>query len=105
MKNIFNKTKLDNLKNGFFQMLTKRRKLLLFLVLVLVLAYSGYLWYAAVYNYSWNENKKQEYIKSKTNEEIFFNRTKFEEVISKTEKRKAEYQNTAEVPRDIFGIE
>jgi uncharacterized membrane protein len=105
LENIFKKMKIDNFKNNFFEMFSKKRMFLLSFLFLSVLVYSGYLWYTSIYNYSWDENKKQEYIKSKSNEENSFNKARFEKNISEIEKRKAEYLKPLETPRDIFGLE
>lgn len=103
-ENILKKIKVNKFKNEFCKMLNRNKRLVLFMLFLFIIIYSGFLWNSSVYNYSWDENKKQEYIKSKTSEDNFFNKTRFESIISKTEKRSANYQNPNETPRDIFGI-
>ncbi len=105
LENIFKKIRIDNFKNKFFKILSKKRKLLLFVFFLFILIYAGYLWYGSVYNYSWDENKKQEYIKSKSGEDNSFDKVKFEKIVSEIERRKAEYQIPVGASRDIFGIE
>jgi anionic cell wall polymer biosynthesis LytR-Cps2A-Psr (LCP) family protein len=105
MNKILIKKIINNLKNNLLEIFEKKGKFLFFLLLFLVFVCSGLAWYFFVYNYSWDEGKKQDYIKSKSNEEIFFNKSKFDDVVLEIERRKTEYQKTFDVPRDIFGIE
>ena len=105
MKEFLEKLKLVEFRDRFFSLLVKKNGFLLFIFFLLVLAYSAYLWYSTAYNYSWDENKKLEYIQSKSTGENFFSKARFDNVVHKTEKRKTEYQNQIENPRDIFGVE
>lgn len=104
IEDVLKKINIGELKEKFFSIFYGKGKIFLLTMFLLCLVYCGYLSYTFIYNSSWNEDKKQEYINSKSNDDVFFNRSKFEGVISNIEKRKTEYQNSIEVSRDIFGL-
>jgi len=104
LENILKKIKIDGVKNNFFARLSKKRMFLLSFLFLSVLTYSAYLWYTSICNYSWDEGKKQEYLKSKSDDENSFNKARFEKIIAEIEKRKVEYRKPVETSRDIFGL-
>jgi len=76
---------------------------MLFLFFLALLGYCGYLWKMYVSDYSWSEEKKLEYIKSKGSE-VFLDENKFEKIFQESEARKIEYEKTVENISDIFRL-
>ncbi|MFA5993652.1 MAG: hypothetical protein WC823_01685 [Parcubacteria group bacterium] len=80
-----------------------KSSLILLGVSFLFLAYCALIWYQNVYNYAWDEVKKQEYMNNK-NAGTNLNRVKFEKALKDTEKRREEYQKNVENIKDIFRL-
>jgi Ca2+/Na+ antiporter len=78
-------------------------KLIVFALFFLLSLCCVYIWYSYVYNYQWSAEKKAEYMKTK-DEEVTFNRKKFQEIVEKERKRAEEYERPIEIKKDIFGI-
>jgi hypothetical protein len=74
-----------------------------FALFILLSVFCIYIWYSYVYNYQWSEDKKTEYLKTKNNE-ITFDRKKFQEIIEKEKKRTEDYKKATISEKDIFGI-
>lgn len=75
----------------------------LLLFILILFGYCGYFWKTYVRDYSWGEERKQEYIKSKENG-VAFNRDDFNEMLKKAGERKREYDRNIEDVTDIFRI-
>jgi hypothetical protein len=83
--------------------LSGKIKNILFLLFFGLSFYCGYIWYTYVYNPSWSEEKKTEYLKTK-DKEVTFNRKKFQDIVEKEKKRGEEYQKKIDQTNDIFRI-
>ncbi|MEI6587999.1 MAG: hypothetical protein WCO05_03565 [Candidatus Moraniibacteriota bacterium] len=78
-------------------------KLFVFILFFILSGYCVYVWYSCVYDYSWSEDRKSEYLKTK-DKEVTFNRKKFQEIVEKEQKKEEEYDKKIVVEKDIFGI-
>jgi hypothetical protein len=85
--------------------LLKRNRVVLIIFSLILLGYCVYLWYSFIYNPSWSEGRKQEYIESRKEESVVFDKNNFNKVISETENRKNNFQKSAENIPDIFSLE
>ena len=101
---ILKKLKTAKFKEIISKIFLGRSKFFILLLAFLLLAYCEYSWYFYFYNSSWNNDKKQEYAKTKSDRTVFFNEEKFQKIVNKIEERKNKYQNTLEVTRDIFNL-
>ncbi|MEK7598308.1 MAG: hypothetical protein AAB487_01080 [Patescibacteria group bacterium] len=100
--------KLANLKNKTKEKLDKistflkeKSRWILFFIFLFFMGYSAYLWNIYIYNSTWSESRKQEYINTKEKEAIF-KKDKFRSVIDETRNRKANYQKNIEDVPNIF---
>ena len=72
-------------------------------IVMLLLGYFGYLWYAYVANPQWSDSQKQKYISTKESA-ISFDQKGFDSVISEIGKRKSEYDNKINNALDVFRL-
>lgn len=84
--------------------LLKRNRISLAIFSLAILSYCAYLWYGYLYHPGWSAAKKQEYIESRKEEEVVFNKNKFDKAISEIEIRKSYFQKPVENIPDIFSI-
>jgi hypothetical protein len=72
-------------------------------LLIFSAAYLFYVWYFFVFNFSWSEDKKQEYLNIH-GKDITLDENKFNEVADEFSKRKEKYDIKSEPVKDIFQI-
>ena len=84
-------------------MLNRKRGIILFSVFLIILGYSGYLWYRYIANPNWSDLRRQEYISTKQND-VTFARDKFDEIVKEIDSRKINYQKNLENIPDIFRL-
>lgn len=101
LKNSPNGIDLSKLSKKLGEFISNKEKYVLFLVAAIFFGYCGYLWYAYVYNYQWNDAEKQAYINTKKSS-VAFDRKNFEKVLDEIKARQTEYDKTIENQRDIF---
>jgi hypothetical protein len=84
--------------------LLKKNRIFLLIFSLAIFSYCAYLWYVYIYNPEWNEIRKQVYIESWQEEEVVFNKNRFNKVIAELENRKNNFfQSTENIP-DIFSL-
>jgi hypothetical protein len=81
----------------------RRSSLILFGIGFIFLGYCVYMWYQNVYNYEWDEVKKQDYMNNK-NAGTSLNRVKFERALADIARRKEIYGKNLENMKDIFHL-
>jgi hypothetical protein len=81
----------------------RRSSLVLFGIGFIFLGYCVYMWYQNVYNYEWDEVKKQDYMNNK-NAGTSLNRVKFERSLADIARRKEAYDKNLENMKDIFHL-
>ncbi|OGI17309.1 MAG: hypothetical protein A2Z52_02900 [Candidatus Moranbacteria bacterium RBG_19FT_COMBO_42_6] len=74
---------------------------ILSLIFALVIGYSVYLWYIYAFNPTWDDAKKEEYIKTKQSD-ANFNEDMFSAVIGEVRQRKSNYQKSLNNVPNIF---
>lgn len=84
--------------------LLKENRIFLLIFSLALLGYCAYLGYNYLYQPSWSEARKQEYIESRQEENIVFNKNKFDRVVAELEKRKTNFQKSVENIPDIFSL-
>jgi hypothetical protein len=94
-----------NFSDWCLDFLLKKNRIFLAIFSLAILSYYAYLWYGYIYNPSWSENKKQEYIESKKEENIVFDKKSFDKVMAEIENRKINFQKPVENVPDIFSLE
>jgi hypothetical protein len=92
IKNIFGR---DNLK--------KQMRFCLWILGIIAIGYTAYIWYECIYRPEWSEAEKQEYMKSK-DRGIVFNRNRFDEIVSAHKAREERFDAKPEELKDIFRI-
>ena len=75
----------------------------MFIALV-ILSFCAYLWYNYLYNPSWSESRKQEYIESRKEESVVFDKKNFDKIIGEIKNRKDYFQKPVENIPDIFSL-
>ena len=100
------KSKLANFSFADWSLnfLLKENRIFLLIFSLLLLGYCVYLWYNYLYQPKWSEEKKQEYIESRKEENVIFNRNRFNKVITELANRKNNFQKSVENIPDIFSL-
>lgn len=93
-----------NFSDWSLNFLLKRNRILLLVFSLAIFSYCAYLWYSYLYQPNWSEDKKQEYIESKKEEEVVFNKNKFNKIMAEIENRKNYFQKSVENIPDIFSL-
>jgi ammonia channel protein AmtB len=93
---------LSEWSSGF---LLEKNRLAMLIISFIAVGFCAYLWYSYIYNPSWSESRKQEYIESRKEESVVFDKNNFNKVISETENRKNNFQKSTENIPDIFSLE
>jgi len=91
----------DRSLNFFF----KKNRIFLVVFSLIIFSYCAYLGYSYIYHPGWSEAKKQEYIESRKEEGVVFNKNRFNKVISEIESRENYFQKSVENIPDIFSLE
>ncbi len=84
--------------------LLKKNRPFLIIFSMALFSYCACLWYGYLYRPNWSEDKKQAYIESRKEEEVVFNKNKFNRVISEVANRKNNFQKSMESVPDIFSL-
>jgi len=97
---------LNKITNGFKKIpptIESKRKLVLFLIFILLMGYASYQWYRYVYKFGWSEEKKQAYINSQA-KMATFDEDKFNQVIQEISNRNLNGQKKIENIPNIFKL-
>lgn len=97
----FSSQRISNYIHKFLK--EKNHIFLMFLFLGLIGCY-GYLFYIYVYQPEWSEARKQSYLDSKKEENIVFDKKRFEKVVQEIENREGYFQKSVENVPDIFSL-
>lgn len=100
IKKVFNVLKLRQIFSSF---VLRGINLFVFLMAIVVCVFCVYIWHSYIYNFKWDEDRKQEYIKSKE-KEVIFNRSRFEEAVKEFQIRQDEFEKMVEIKQDIFRL-
>jgi hypothetical protein len=103
LKNLHEGINLNKLSKKVGHLIVRGEGYVLLLIFAIFLGYCGYLWYGYVYDYQWDDAKKQEYINTQKSG-VNFNQEKFEKVLGEITARQAEYAKEVEARRDIFNV-
>ncbi len=76
-------------------------KLFFTVLFFVIMAFGGYLWYASLYNYSWDEEQKQAYME-KTFTETNLKEKEFSRLLETLKTRQTEHQNPLNISRNLF---
>lgn len=79
----------------------KKYKFFLLLILLVFVAVGGYVWQDAIYGKGWTDEKKQEYMDSKS-KSVILKEANFKKASEDFESRKKEIDLSQEELRDIF---
>jgi hypothetical protein len=93
-----------NFSDGSLNFLLKRNRIFLLVFSLAIFSYGAYLWYGCLYHPGWSADKKQAYIESKKEEEVVFNKNKFNKIMAEIENRKNYFQKSVENVPDIFSL-
>jgi len=91
----------EKLLRNMSQALKEKSGWILSLIFALVIGYSVYLWYAYAFNSTWDDAKKEEYIKTKQRD-ANFDKDRFNSVIGEVRQRKSNYQKSPNNVPNIF---
>lgn len=94
----FNKEKIVSLIAHFWE---KIHTWLFFFLLLVVIAFGGYIWQQNLYGEGWSMEKKQEYMNTQ-NKSVLFKEKDFQKVINDIQMRKEENAKEYQPIKDIF---
>ena len=93
-----------NFSDWILSFLLKKNRIFLLILLLVLFGYWIYLGYAYLYQPGWSEEKKQGYIESRKEENVVFNRNKFNKVIEEIASRKDNFKKSVENIPDVFSL-
>ncbi len=104
MDNPIKKINLGNInfaKEGIYKWWQKYQWLIFGIIFLIIIATGAFYWYFSLYKFSWDENRKKEYLE-KQSQQVNLEEEKFKKVIEEFEKRKRMFQSEPPIVKDIF---
>ncbi|HBO16540.1 MAG: hypothetical protein UR69_C0002G0097 [Candidatus Moranbacteria bacterium GW2011_GWE2_35_2-] len=95
------KINFKNKAKNLFSIWEKYNNMIFIVFFCVLSTYGAFLIYQSLYDSTWNENQKKEYILSQQ-KNINFNEGKLMEIIDETNRKRNEYEKNVFLGKDIF---
>lgn len=102
-KTTFNPESLKEFFNRSKRSVSAKTAWLFMLIILAIFGYLIYIWYFFVFNLSWGDENREEYMRQK-DQEVILDSSRLEKILSESERKKESFPEEVVVGKDIFGL-